>query len=158
MLGLMGILKSFTDELRKVQAEREAQLLLEVLRRRLGDLTFGDLAALLTSPLGKSLAAVKVSEAFAAAPVSAAAPVVTTPEAEETRASPGNARITVDLERQVVVSPTGREISFAVDPLRRTSLLEGKDDIAMALQHADAIAAWQSKDSAARPWVWMQGV
>jgi outer membrane biosynthesis protein TonB len=76
MLGVMGVLKSFTDELRKVQAEREAQLLLEVLRRRLGDLTFGDLTALLISPLGKKLAALKVSESFvAAAPASAAAPV-----------------------------------------------------------------------------------
>jgi hypothetical protein len=78
MLGVMGVLKSFTDELRKVQAEREAQLLLEVLRRRLGDLTFGDLTALLISPLGKKLAALKVSESFvAAAPASAAAPVDT---------------------------------------------------------------------------------
>jgi hypothetical protein len=77
MLGVMGVLKFFTDELRKVQAEREAQLLLEVLRRRLGDLTFGDLTALLISPLGKKLAALKVSESFvAAAPASAAAPVV----------------------------------------------------------------------------------
>ncbi|MBK8266545.1 MAG: hypothetical protein IPK80_35120 [Nannocystis sp.] len=81
----MGVLKSFTDELRKVQAEREAQLLLEVLRRRLGDLTFGDLTALLISPLGKKLAALKVSESFvAAAPASAAAPVVV----EETRTPP----------------------------------------------------------------------
>jgi outer membrane biosynthesis protein TonB len=85
MLGVMGVLKSFTDELRKVQAEREAQLLLEVLRRRLGDLTFGDLTALLISPLGKKLAALKVSESFvAAAPASAAAPVVV----EETRTPP----------------------------------------------------------------------
>ncbi|MBK8260002.1 MAG: hypothetical protein IPK80_01540 [Nannocystis sp.] len=83
----MGTLKSFTDELRKVQAEREAQLLLEVLRRRLGDLTFGDLAALITSPLGKKLAVVKVSEAFAVATASAPT-VVTTPAVEETRTSP----------------------------------------------------------------------
>ncbi|MBK8265157.1 MAG: hypothetical protein IPK80_27985 [Nannocystis sp.] len=83
----MGILKSFTDELRKVQAEREAQLLLEVLRRRLGDLTFGDLAALITSPLGKKLAVVKVSEAFTVATTSAPT-VVTTPAAEGTRTSP----------------------------------------------------------------------
>jgi hypothetical protein len=89
MLGAMGILKSFTDELRKVQAEREAQLLLEVLRRRLGDLTFGDLAALITSPLGKKLAAVKVSEAFAVATASAPT-VVTTPAVEETRTSPAD--------------------------------------------------------------------
>jgi hypothetical protein len=87
MLGAVGILKSFTDELRKVQAEREAQLLLEVLRRRLGELTFGDLAALITSPLGKKLAVVKVSEAFAAATASAGVPVVTTPSPVAPRAA-----------------------------------------------------------------------
>jgi hypothetical protein len=92
MLGAVGIFKSFTDELRKVQAEREAQLLLEVLRRRLGDLTFGDLAALIISPLGKKLASVKVSEAFAVATASAAAPVVTTHAVEELRTSPADPR------------------------------------------------------------------
>jgi outer membrane biosynthesis protein TonB len=85
MLGVMGVLKSFTDELRKVQAEREAQLFLEVLRRRLGDLTFGDLTALLISPLGKKLAALKVSESFTAAPASAGAPAsAAAPVAEKT--------------------------------------------------------------------------
>jgi hypothetical protein len=101
MLGAVGILKSFTDELRKVQAEREAQLLLEVLRRRLGELTFGDLAALITSPLGKKLAAVRVSEAFAAGTASAAVPVVTTPSVAEPRTSPVAPRAAKAREPQV---------------------------------------------------------
>ncbi|MEN0077323.1 MAG: 3-isopropylmalate dehydratase small subunit, partial [Paracraurococcus sp.] len=41
----------------------------------------------------------------------------------------GNARLTVDLEREVVVRPNGEEIPFKIDPLRRHLLLNGLDDI-----------------------------
>jgi 3-isopropylmalate/(R)-2-methylmalate dehydratase small subunit len=75
--------------------------------------------------------------------------------AEETRASPGNARVTIDLERQVVVSPRGREIRFEIDPKRRKAMLDGLDDIGITLTYGDQIAAWQAKDHAERPWVWM---
>ena len=70
----------------------------------------------------------------------------------------GNARVTVDLERQVVVTPRGAEIAFTVDALRRTALLEGLDDIGLTLKHADAIAAYQAQDRGARPWLWNPGV
>jgi len=76
--------------------------------------------------------------------------------AEEMRASPGNARVTVDLERQIVVSPRGRELPFKVEANRRDALLQGLDDIGVTLTHRDAIAAWQAKDRAARPWVWLK--
>jgi 3-isopropylmalate/(R)-2-methylmalate dehydratase small subunit len=74
--------------------------------------------------------------------------------AEETRAAPGNARVTIDLERQVVVSPRGREIRFDIDPKRRKGMLEGLDDIGITLGYQDRIAAWQAKDRTERPWVW----
>jgi 3-isopropylmalate/(R)-2-methylmalate dehydratase small subunit len=74
--------------------------------------------------------------------------------AEETRAAPGNARVTIDLERQVVISPRGREIGFEIDPKRRKAMLEGLDDIGI-LTYKDQIAAWQAKDHSARPWVWV---
>ncbi|HET9019331.1 MAG TPA: 3-isopropylmalate dehydratase small subunit, partial [Acetobacteraceae bacterium] len=45
----------------------------------------------------------------------------------------GNARLTVDLERQVVVRPNGEEIRFEIDPFRRHLLLEGLDDIGQTL-------------------------
>ncbi len=48
----------------------------------------------------------------------------------------GNARITVDLERQVVVRPSGEEIHFDIDPFRKHLLLNGLDDIGQTLQHA----------------------
>src|SRR6476660_3879186 len=46
-----------------------------------------------------------------------------------------NARITVDLEREVVVRPNGEEIPFKIDPLRRHLMLNGLDDIGQTLQH-----------------------
>lgn len=74
--------------------------------------------------------------------------------AEETEASPGNARTTVDLERQVVITPSGEAIPFTVDQRKRDAMLHGLDDIALTLQHADAIAAWKARDSAERGWAW----
>jgi 3-isopropylmalate/(R)-2-methylmalate dehydratase small subunit len=65
-----------------------------------------------------------------------------------------NARITVDLERQMVVRPNGEEIPFGIDPLRRHLLLNGLDDIGQTLQHAAAIDAFEAKQRAAQPWLY----
>jgi 3-isopropylmalate/(R)-2-methylmalate dehydratase small subunit len=64
-----------------------------------------------------------------------------------------NARLTVDLERQVVVRPNGEEIPFAVDPFRRHLLLNGLDDIGQTLQHAAAIDSFEARRRAAQPWL-----
>jgi 3-isopropylmalate/(R)-2-methylmalate dehydratase small subunit len=64
-----------------------------------------------------------------------------------------NARITVDLEREVVVRPNGEEIPFKIDPLRRHLLLNGLDDIGQTLQHAPAIDAYEAKQKTAQPWL-----
>ena len=63
-----------------------------------------------------------------------------------------NARLTVDLERSVVVRPSGEVIAFAVDPLRRHRLLEGLDDIDETLQHDAAIGGFEQRRAAAQPW------
>lgn len=55
--------------------------------------------------------------------------------------------VTVDLERQVVLTPDGREVSFAIDPATRHRLLEGLDDIALTLQHEAEIAAYEAERS-----------
>ena len=65
----------------------------------------------------------------------------------------GNARITVDLERQVVVRPNGEEIPFEVDPFRRHCLLNGLDDIGQTLEHAPAIDTHEAKLRASQPWL-----
>jgi 3-isopropylmalate/(R)-2-methylmalate dehydratase small subunit len=66
----------------------------------------------------------------------------------------GNARITVDLERQVVVRPNGEEIPFQVDSFRRHLLLNGLDDIGQTLQHAPAIDGYEARQRAAQPWLY----
>ncbi len=68
--------------------------------------------------------------------------------------SAGNACLTVDLERQVVVAADGEAIGFAVEPMRRTALLEGLDEIGLTLKHAEAILAYQAADRISQPWVW----
>ncbi|MDJ0390856.1 3-isopropylmalate dehydratase small subunit [Roseomonas sp. E05] len=65
-----------------------------------------------------------------------------------------NARLTVDLERQVVVRPNGEEIPFEIDPLRRYLLLNGLDDIGQTLQQVTAIDGFEAKQRAAQPWLY----
>ena len=65
----------------------------------------------------------------------------------------GNARLSVDLRRQVVVRPDGKEIHFAVDGWRRHLLLEGLDDIGQTLQHEPAIARFETTRAEEAPWM-----
>jgi 3-isopropylmalate/(R)-2-methylmalate dehydratase small subunit len=57
--------------------------------------------------------------------------------------------MTVDLERRVIVAPDGREVSFAFDEATRERILNGLDDIALTLEHEDAIAAYEATHSIA---------
>jgi 3-isopropylmalate/(R)-2-methylmalate dehydratase small subunit len=71
----------------------------------------------------------------------------------EDAAMGGNARVTVDLERQVVVRPTGEEIHFEIDPFRKHLLLNGLDDIGQTLQHADKIDRYEKTRRENQPWI-----
>ena len=64
-----------------------------------------------------------------------------------------NARITVDLGRQVVVRPNGEEIPFAVDPFRRHMLLNGLDEIGQTMQRTAAIDSYETARTSAKPWM-----
>ena len=64
----------------------------------------------------------------------------------------GNARLTIDLARQVVVRPGGEEIAFEIDPFRKRLLLNGLDDIGQTLQHDDAIARFEARRAQAQSW------
>jgi 3-isopropylmalate/(R)-2-methylmalate dehydratase small subunit len=64
-----------------------------------------------------------------------------------------NARLTIDLERQVVLRPNGEEIPFAVDEWRKHLLLNGLDDIGLTLQRASAIEAFEVRHRVTQPWV-----
>ena len=64
-----------------------------------------------------------------------------------------NARITVDLQRQVVIRPNGEEHHFEVDPLRRERLLQGLDDIGETMRLAPAIDTYEARVRDERPWL-----
>lgn len=72
----------------------------------------------------------------------------------ELEPSSGNASVTVDLERQLVVSPSGREYGFEVPRLRREALLEGLDDIGITLKREAIISGYQMRDRERRPWIY----
>jgi 3-isopropylmalate/(R)-2-methylmalate dehydratase small subunit len=61
--------------------------------------------------------------------------------------------LSVDLERQVVVSPSGEELTFEVDAFRKHCLLNGLDDIALTLESTDAIVSFQNKWQEQSPWL-----
>ena len=65
----------------------------------------------------------------------------------------GNARVTVDLQRQVVIRPNGEEIAFTTDPYRRELLLAGLDDIGQTLRHAPAIDAFEARSRREQDWM-----
>ena len=71
---------------------------------------------------------------------------------DEVAAFPGYA-LTVDLERQVVIEPQGRELAFEVEPFRKRCLLNGLDDIALTLRHAGLIREFETAHLARRPWL-----
>jgi 3-isopropylmalate/(R)-2-methylmalate dehydratase small subunit len=71
----------------------------------------------------------------------------------ETAAFPGF-RLTIDLERQTVATTDGATVfGFDVEPFRKHCLLNGLDDIALTLAHADAILAFEAKHQVEQPWL-----
>ena len=63
-----------------------------------------------------------------------------------------NARLTIDLAAQEIRGPDGGVVRFEIDPFRKRCLLEGLDDIGLTMQKDAAIAAFESKIAAERPW------
>ncbi len=65
-------------------------------------------------------------------------------------------RLTVDLAGQKIITPAGREIGFEVDETRKYRLLNGLDDIALTLQHADKIKAYEAERAKRAPWLFAE--
>lgn len=61
--------------------------------------------------------------------------------------------ITIDLEMQIITMDGHAPVKFEVDAFRKHCLLHGLDDIALTLQHADEIRAYESKRSQQAPWL-----
>ena len=64
-----------------------------------------------------------------------------------------NARISVDLESQMVTSSDGRQFRFEVDAFKKHCLLNGLDDIGLTLEKKASIDAYEIKAATDRPWV-----
>ena len=62
------------------------------------------------------------------------------------------AEITVDLPAQTVTGPDGKVDRFEVEPFRKHCMVNGLDDIALTLESAAAITAFETKARTARPW------
>jgi 3-isopropylmalate/(R)-2-methylmalate dehydratase small subunit len=61
--------------------------------------------------------------------------------------------LTVDLERQLVIDPSGRASPFEVEPFRKYCLLNGFDDIGLTLRHSDLIRSFEAGHLLKRPWL-----
>ena len=64
--------------------------------------------------------------------------------------------VTVDLEQQTIQCGN-QSFRFAIDPVRRTRLLNGWDNIALTESYMDEIAAFKLADRARRPWATSAG-
>lgn len=60
--------------------------------------------------------------------------------------------VRIDLAAQTVLVGN-RQVSFAIDPVWKKQLLNGWDDLDLTLNEAGAIAAFQTADARARPWM-----
>ncbi|MBY4896387.1 3-isopropylmalate dehydratase small subunit [Cupriavidus sp. AU9028] len=62
-------------------------------------------------------------------------------------------QLTIDLDRQVVVTPSGTGFEFEIAPFRKYCMLNGFDDIGLTLRHADKIKAYEAERLARMPWL-----
>ncbi len=61
--------------------------------------------------------------------------------------------LAVDLAAQTITTPGGRVIHFDIDGFRKSSLLQGLDNVGWTLSHSDEIAAYEERRKKEAPWV-----
>ena len=74
--------------------------------------------------------------------------------ADAVQSSGGKGQVTVDLEAQEVISPSGCRYRFEAPETLRQMLLQGMDEIAMTLSRSSEINAYRDSDKARRPWAY----
>ena len=70
----------------------------------------------------------------------------------QVQARPGYA-LAIDLAAQTLAAQGEPAMPFAIDPDRKHRLLHGLDDIALTLQRADRIRAFEARRRASEPWL-----
>tara|TARA_R110002124_G_scaffold81520_3_gene214897 strand:- start:3675 stop:4280 length:606 start_codon:yes stop_codon:yes gene_type:complete len=63
-----------------------------------------------------------------------------------------NATLSIDLATQEIRGPDGGVITFEIDAFKKHCLINGLDDIALTMEKAANIDAYEAKQSDARPW------
>jgi len=71
----------------------------------------------------------------------------------EEAAASADYRLGIDLEAQLVRTPSGREMAFEIDEFRKYCLLNGLDDIGLTMQKAERIKAFEQQYYAKMPWL-----
>ena len=61
--------------------------------------------------------------------------------------------LTVDLEKQKIISEDGSLIDFDIDEFRKKCLIEGLDDIGLTLQKKEKITQYESTLKSSHPWI-----
>jgi 3-isopropylmalate dehydratase small subunit len=83
-------------------------------------------------------------------------PVVLAPDQVQAlmdEAKGGNHMVTVDLESQSVISPSGQKFTFQIDAQRKEKMLKGLDAIGETLQAAASIDVYEGKRAISQPWL-----
>jgi 3-isopropylmalate/(R)-2-methylmalate dehydratase small subunit len=61
--------------------------------------------------------------------------------------------IAIDLEHQTVTTPFQDRFTFEIDPFRKMCLIQGLDEVGITLTHEDALAAYEARMKAQKPWL-----
>jgi 3-isopropylmalate/(R)-2-methylmalate dehydratase small subunit len=85
-------------------------------------------------------------------------PAITLPLAEVKRllalaADPATCEMTVDLQRQEIVTADSRTLRFEFDPLGRDMLLKGLDAVGLTMESSEQIRAFERRHLDAQPWL-----
>jgi len=71
---------------------------------------------------------------------------------DETNAFVGY-KLTIDLDKQVVLTPGGQAFPFDIAPFRKYCMLNGFDDIGLTLRQKDKIKAYEAERLTKMPWL-----
>ena len=61
--------------------------------------------------------------------------------------------LTVDLEKQKIISEDHSSIDFDIDEFRKKCLIEGLDDIGLTLQKKEKITQYEAALKSSHPWI-----
>ena len=62
-------------------------------------------------------------------------------------------KLTIDLEKQVVIAPDGRAMEFDITPHRKYCLVNGLDEIGLTLRKEEKIRTFEAERLARHPWL-----